>query len=169
MVSFDPKLSPNMEQSKEDHSSIALVNCDIQKAKERGRADFSEYEIVAGMHTTIQKSPKKFKIKDDLVQSLASTVVHSITDISKISVESIVTVMGKVTRVSDTEEVGSKKTLVKQDCYLSDASDNRLPLFEKLAFISNSTDINTFNAGVLHYREILHPIPLLDGYIFQSV
>ena len=73
MVSFDPKLWPNMEQSKEDHSSIALVNCDIQKARKRGRADFSEYEIVAGMQTTIQKSPKKFKIEDDLVQSLAST------------------------------------------------------------------------------------------------
>ena len=43
MVSFDPKLWPNMEQSKEDHSSIALVNCDIQKAKKRGRADFPEH------------------------------------------------------------------------------------------------------------------------------
>ena len=35
MVSLDPKLWPNMEQLK-DHSSIALVNCDIQKAKRKG-------------------------------------------------------------------------------------------------------------------------------------
>ena len=161
MVSFDPKLWPNMEQSKEDHSSIALVNCDIQKAKKRGRADFSEYEVVAGMQTTIQKSPKKFKIEDDLLQSLASTVMHSITDISKISVGSVVSVMGKVTRVGDAEEVGSKQTLVKQDCYLSDASGTcRVVLWRKR--------INALAKG-LSYRLKDVSIKQWDGMKYLSV
>ena len=83
------------------------MNCNIQKAKKRGRADFSKYEAVAGIQITIQKSPKKFKTKDDLLQSLV---------ICKISIGSLVFVIGKVAQV---EEVGLKQTLVKQDCYLS--------------------------------------------------
>ena len=60
VVSFDPKLWPTMKQSKEDQSSIALVNCDIQKIKKRRRpADVSEFEVSAGLQTTVQKSPKK--------------------------------------------------------------------------------------------------------------
>ena len=74
VVSFDPKLWPTMEPSKEDQSSIALVNCDIQKIKKRGRpADVSEFKVSAGLQTTVKKSPKKMKIGDDILQSLASS------------------------------------------------------------------------------------------------
>ena len=124
MVSFEPKLWPSMEQSKEDQFTIALVNCDIQKSKKRGHS-FSEYEVVAGLYTKIQKYPKKFKIDDEVLQSLASTVIESIADISKISIGSSVSVIGKVTRVGVPEEVHSKQILKKQDCYLSDGSGTR--------------------------------------------
>ena len=63
MVSFDPKLWPNMEQSKEDHSSIALVNCDIQKAKKRGRADFPSMKLWQGCKPQSRSRQRSSKSK----------------------------------------------------------------------------------------------------------
>ena len=67
-----------------------------------------------------EAAKKKLKI-DELLQSVASIVIQSIAGISKISVKSI-SVMGKVTSIGGPEEVRSKQSLIKQDCYFGDAS-----------------------------------------------
>ena len=78
---------------------------------------------MAGLQTTVQKSPKKIKIGDGILESVASTVLPSIADINKLSVGPFITVVGKVTPVSDAEEVHLKQSaLVKQNFNLVDAS-----------------------------------------------
>ena len=57
--SFEPKLWKRLNQSHENCSSVALVNCNIQEARNRTSGD---YEIVASSRTEVTESECQFEI-----------------------------------------------------------------------------------------------------------
>jgi hypothetical protein len=57
MISFEPKLRPDLESSKVEGKTIALVNCKVKP----GKFD-STLEVLATNHTEVASSPKKFKL-----------------------------------------------------------------------------------------------------------
>ena len=59
VVSFEPKLWKRLNQSHENCSSVALVNCNIQEARNKTSGD---YEIVASSQTEVTESERQFEI-----------------------------------------------------------------------------------------------------------
>ena len=83
-------------------------------------------EIMAGKRSTVQSSPKKFKIDDSILDDASSSKVEVVTieEVMNLAINQCVTVVGKVVRVDAAMEVNSKesKVLMKQDCILSDSN-----------------------------------------------
>ena len=59
VVSFEPKLWKRLNQSHENCSSVALVNCNIQEARNKTSGD---YEIVVSSQTEVTESECQFEI-----------------------------------------------------------------------------------------------------------
>ena len=86
-----------------------MVNCKIQEGKfEKG------LEITASSRTTIESSPKRFKL-DDLQPSISTGNKHSLGELSQLE-NQLVTVVCKVVKLSDIMDVKSNNgnTLKKQ-------------------------------------------------------
>lgn len=109
LVSFDPKLHTDMEKSRIERNSIALVDCKICEGK------FAPgLEITTGTHTRITTSPKKFTIDEIVEQESAKTV--SIDEIPLVTFNQKINVIGKVVTINGRSEVNTAgKTLTKQD------------------------------------------------------
>ena len=120
-ISFHPQLRQPMDKYRQESKSIALSACRIQTNKFD-----SKLEIMAGKRSTVQSSPKKFKIDDSILDDASSSKVEVVTieEVMNLAINQCVTVVGKVVRVDAAMEVNSKesKVLMKQDCILSDSN-----------------------------------------------
>ncbi len=63
MVWFEPKLRAEVEQARVSGEGVAVTNCCVQESKKPG---CEALEIVAGNRTTVVKSPKKYRIGEDV-------------------------------------------------------------------------------------------------------
>ena len=83
VVSFEPKLWKRLNQSHESCSTVALVNCNIQEARNRTSGD---YEIVASSRTEVTESECQFEIASEedeqtTMDELGQLAPNSITSI----------------------------------------------------------------------------------------
>ena len=83
VISFDPKLRSILEKSREENTSLALVNCNVRK----GKFD-SGMEVMANNYTKVQNSPKRFKVDDvgNLLDASCSAVYVSLDQIGSLAV-----------------------------------------------------------------------------------
>ena len=84
VVSFEPKLWKRLNQSHENCSTVALVNCNIQEARNRTSGD---YEIVASSRTEVTESERQFEIAS---QEDEQTTIDELCQLAPNSVTSIV-------------------------------------------------------------------------------
>ena len=80
VISFDPKLRSILEKSREEKTSLALVNCNVRK----GKFDSG----MANNYTKVQNSPKRFKVDDagNLLDASCSAVDVSLDQIGSLAV-----------------------------------------------------------------------------------
>ena len=127
VVSFEPKLWKRLNQSHENCSSVALVNCNIQEARNKTSGD---YEIVASSRTEVTESERQFEI--DASEDEDQVTVDKLCQLAPNSITSIV---AKVENVEAPVSVQSKtklQQLVKQDCFIADETGMcRLVLWEE--------------------------------------
>ena len=85
VVSFEPKLWKRLNQSHENCSSVALVNCNIQEARNKTSGD---YEIVASSQTEVTESERQFEI--DASEDEDQVTVDKLCQLAPNSITSIV-------------------------------------------------------------------------------
>ena len=101
------------EKSRQEGSSVAVMNCNIQQ----GKFD-ADLEIIALSHTKIENSNKKFKLD---ISTPSTSTMGDIEDIANYGVNQLITLC-KVICAGDIAEVKSNgKTLQKQEYVVADA------------------------------------------------
>ena len=132
MVSFELKVWPDIEEFVERGESVSVVNCDVKKRKIGGTG----YELVLSDKSSVIRSPKKFKLSDDLLMRFDVNELERIVMIEDIStnVGNKVSVKGKLVSLKDSEKIKTKdRVFTKRESVLSDESTAiRLVLWEKL-------------------------------------
>ena len=135
MISFEPKLRPVLDKSREERKPVALVNCKVSESKFE-----SGFEIMTSGRTRVESSPKKFKIDE---QKFVERPDVSVKEVMGLPVNELINIVGKVVKVGEVTEVSSKssqKSLLKQDCTLRDSMGScRIVLWEK--------DVRTLTEG----------------------
>ena len=102
VVSFEPKLWKRLNQSHENCSSVELVNCNIQEARNKTSGD---YEIVASSRTEVTESERQFEI--DASEDEDQVTVDKLCQLAPNSITSIV---AKVENVEAPVSVQSKQS-----------------------------------------------------------
>ena len=108
MVSFDPKLRPQLLNSYTHKKGVAMAECAIKEASSGGT-----FEILASQRrSSVEDSPKKFSLSADLrsIDPDKSMEVH-IEELETLVVNQHVSIHAKVLSVAEPEEVESKKKL----------------------------------------------------------
>ncbi len=109
MVSFEPKLRAEVEQAQVSGEGVALTNCCVKESKKQG---CDALEIVAGSRTTVVKSPKKYRIGEDVRCASASVCgsrdVLTLEEIKDLGEGQKVNVTGKVQEKEEKEKVHVK-------------------------------------------------------------
>ncbi len=158
VVSFEPKLRREVEQARESGEGVAVTNCCVQKSKKPGCDSF---EIVAGNHTSLAKSPKKFRI-DEEIHSASANLFPSMDVLSLEKVEDLaenqhINVTGKVQTIGASEQIHIKsrgQTLTKADFVLADCTavcrgvaweDHIAELKEKHSYKLKDVTVRSFN------------------------
>jgi len=121
-VSFDPTLRNKLDDLRKSDSGVVLQNCLIKrKAPE-------DFELQLNNRSTVLSSPKKFKVSEDSVSAVPHCAeVHALEEIKDISELQLVTFIGKVTWLSQSEELmkkGGEKKLKKRDFLIADSTSS---------------------------------------------
>ena len=128
VVSFEPKIRSELEECMEKGHSVSLVNCGIKKSKVG-----TGYELIVSDKSTVMRSPKKFKVSDDMMKKASR--VCELDRIEKIDVIAAnagnkVCIRGKVVSIYETKDCS---VFTKRACVISDESRAcRLVLWEEL-------------------------------------
>ena len=126
VVSFEPKLWKRLNQSHENCSTVALVNCNIQEARNRSSGD---YEIVASSRTEVTESERQFEIASEEDEQT------TMDELCQLAPNSITSIVAKVKTVEAPVRIQCKskaQQLAKQDCFIGDETGMcRLVLWEE--------------------------------------
>ena len=121
MISFDPKMRNEFEEAKKNQSSVAVRICVVK----RGRSD--ELEILLNGRSSMIRSPKKFKIPDDEVNTVSTQcpVVATLEEVKDLAEHQKITITGKILSISKPEQIVKQrngKQLRKQDFAIDDST-----------------------------------------------
>ena len=124
VVGFDTKVQQRLMDFHSRKEPVALVNCEVKQGKYS-----SNMELHMRKTTDVLKSPVKVDITSNLPPDLIT-----LDELPALDNFQTVSVSIKVLTVTEEEEV--KKGLVKQDCYIADATGTA-----KLTLWENNVDI----------------------------
>lgn len=115
LVSFDHHMRDAFVESKEKGTSLRLASCGVKPGNNR------EMEILAGNHSKLSHSPRKFDVGTEDSEVTAKTV--KLADLPALAVRQKVTVVCKVVTVSPPEDIVTKanKKLTLQNCTIGDS------------------------------------------------
>jgi len=118
-VSFEPKLWSKIDDARANYAAVSIKNCCVKRGKQ------NDLEVLATSHTTIQNSPKKFKVdhKDVQEHNAECRNIQSLQQLSDIADHQYITVSGKITTLYPVEKITIKATgkqLSKADFLLAD-------------------------------------------------
>ena len=126
-VCYNPALRPNVEKMRQRKKPCTIKNCTIK---------YSTYPPTEGdfeLHHTaktkvVANHSKKFEISNDRIYT-SSRVLEQLSELENAIKGQIVTVCGKISRITDPEDVQSSSgsKFRKQECTLAD-SDMSVPL-----------------------------------------
>lgn len=120
MISFDPKMRDGFEEAKKNQSSVALRNCIVK----RGRSD--KLEILLNGRSSMTRSPKKFKIPDEVnTISAQCPVVTTLEEVKDLAEHQKITITGKILSTSKPEQIVMQRNgtqLRKQDFAIADST-----------------------------------------------
>ena len=124
VVSFEPRLRAQVEETNKTRRRVAVSNCCVKRS--RGDA----LEILANNKSSIVSSPKKFKINYEEIEEKYKGVTSgchelgTIEELKDLQEHQHINVVGKVQSILPVEEIKGKcsKKLVKQDFVLADCT-----------------------------------------------
>ena len=133
LIAFCPELRDDMETSRIEGSTIALVNCEIQKMDPKYVAGNKPFEVVLSNYSNVRRSlSKKF---GDIEKKTAVPIPVSVKldSIDDYDVNQRLSVLVKVLSVAPSETITSKigKVFTKQEVRIGDVTGRcRLVLWE---------------------------------------
>ncbi len=156
MVSFDPKLRPQLLPSYNKKVAVALTDCTVKPSQSGGSLEIQ----AATRRTAVQASPREFTLPADLraIDPDAGVDVN-IEDLEKLAVNQFITVCAKAVVVHGPESVDSKKTwrnLTKQECIVGDATGTiRIVLWQQdVGKLEEDHSYKISDAGLRVYRDV---------------
>ena len=156
VISFAPQLRKDFTNAKESGEEILLRDCIIQQSKFN-----SQLEVLANSRTKILKSPKRFKIDENVVQTTSTSddLDIIVSDLHDLAVNQRVNIVGKVVHMDAPMKIQSstsdKGCLLKQDFTLADSTAaTRAVLWEeKVACIELHQSYKFSNATVRQFNQ----------------
>ena len=121
-ICFNPAMRPAIERMKEKKKPCTIKNCTIKCSTYPPTA--GDFELMNTAETKVVANPgKKFEISDKEIYT-SSRVLPQLSDLDDIIKGQSVTVCGKISRITDPEDVlqsSSGSKLQKQECTLADS------------------------------------------------
>lgn len=153
LISFEPNLRGEIDQMRQSGQSVKLSNCSVQQSKLSG----SDLEVVLNKRTNLCKSPNKYTIDEGFVTTSIDAVdVPTVNELTKVSTNQRVNVIGKVISLKVPEKVYVKsrnEDVMKQDFVFADSTATcRGVIWNKTDLLKCNSTYNFINLTVCSFK-----------------